>query len=127
LKPPVTKCSSSHATGTGGAHDESLIESGLSPAVLDITTTEWAMNWLAASFTAGPTRLEAAARTGTPAIVAPGASTCEFHGARNCAGKISGRKILPTQPAGHPDAAPRRPRTRRWAFSPGKLNASRGR
>ena len=61
-----------HATGVGGRTMESLIEAGLVEGVLDVTTTEWADEVVGGFLTAGPTRLEAAAKTGTPAIVAPG-------------------------------------------------------
>lgn len=61
-----------HATGTGGRTMESLVESGLVAGVLDITTTEWADELVGGILGAGPTRLEAAARQGVPAIVAPG-------------------------------------------------------
>ena len=61
-----------HATGTGGRTLESLIESGMVAGVLDITTTEWADELVGGILSAGPTRLEAAARSGVPAIVTPG-------------------------------------------------------
>ena len=61
-----------HATGTGGRTMESLIESGMVSGVLDITTTEWADELVGGILNAGPTRLEAAARHGVPAIVTPG-------------------------------------------------------
>lgn len=61
-----------HATGTGGRTMESLIESGMVTGVLDITTTEWADELVGGILSAGPTRLEAAARHGVPAIVTPG-------------------------------------------------------
>lgn len=61
-----------HATGAGGRTMETLIESGLVSGVLDVTTTEWADEHIGGVLTAGPTRLEAAARNGIPAIVAPG-------------------------------------------------------
>ena len=61
-----------HATGTGGRTMESLIESGMVAGVLDITTTEWADELVGGILSAGPTRLEAAARLGVPAIVTPG-------------------------------------------------------
>jgi uncharacterized protein (UPF0261 family) len=60
------------ATGTGGRIMESLIESGLITGVLDITTTEWADELVGGVLNAGPNRLEAAGKTGTPAIVTPG-------------------------------------------------------
>ena len=61
-----------HATGMGGKTMESLIEAGMVDGVLDITTTEWADELVGGFLGAGPTRLEAAAKTGTPAVVTPG-------------------------------------------------------
>ena len=61
-----------HSTGTGGRAMESLIEAGMVAGVLDITTTEWADELVGGILGAGPTRLDAAAHTGTPAIVTPG-------------------------------------------------------
>lgn len=61
-----------HATGSGGKTMESLIEARLIAGVLDITTTEWADELVGGILTAGPNRLDAAATTGTPAIVVPG-------------------------------------------------------
>jgi uncharacterized protein (UPF0261 family) len=61
-----------HATGSGGQAMESLIESGQITGVLDVTTTEWADEVVGGVMSAGPHRLEAAARTGTPAVIAPG-------------------------------------------------------
>jgi len=61
-----------HATGTGGRTMESLIAEGLIAGVLDITTTEWADQLVGGVLAAGPTRLEAAARRGVPAVVVPG-------------------------------------------------------
>ncbi len=61
-----------HATGTGGKTMESLVETGQIAGVLDITTTEWADELVGGVFVAGPTRLEAAAKGGVPAIVTPG-------------------------------------------------------
>ena len=61
-----------HATGAGGETMEGLIESGQIAGVLDVTTTEWADQLLGGVMSAGPTRLEAAAISGTPAVVAPG-------------------------------------------------------
>ena len=51
---------------------ESLIESGLVAGVLDLTTTEWADELVGGVLSAGPTRLEAAARKGIPAVVSTG-------------------------------------------------------
>ncbi|MBM4418514.1 MAG: UPF0261 family protein [Chloroflexi bacterium] len=61
-----------HATGSGGQTMESLIGDGFVQGVLDLTTTEWADELAGGVFSAGPTRLEAAARRGVPAVVAPG-------------------------------------------------------
>ncbi len=61
-----------HATGAGGRAMESLIEARLANGVLDVTTTEWADELVGGVLSAGDKRLEAAARSGTPAVVAPG-------------------------------------------------------
>lgn len=61
-----------HATGTGGRAMESLIESGMVAGVLDITTTEWADELVGGTLSAGPHRLEAAAKAKVPTIVVPG-------------------------------------------------------
>ena len=52
-----------HATGTGGQTMEGLIEAGQISGVLDVTTTEWADELVGGVMSAGPHRLEAAART----------------------------------------------------------------
>ena len=61
-----------HATGTGGRTMEHLIRSRYIAGVLDVTTTEWADELVGGVMAAGPHRLEAAARAGVPAVVAPG-------------------------------------------------------
>lgn len=61
-----------HATGSGGQTMESLITDGYIAGVLDITTTEWADELCGGVFSAGPTRLDAAATQGIPQIVVPG-------------------------------------------------------
>jgi uncharacterized protein (UPF0261 family) len=61
-----------HSTGAGGRTMESLIESGMVAGVLDVTTTELADELMGGVLSAGPNRLEAAARKGVPAVVAPG-------------------------------------------------------
>jgi hypothetical protein len=55
-----------HATGTGGRTMESLVQSGMVAGVLDITTTEWADELAGGILSAGHTRLETAAREGSP-------------------------------------------------------------
>lgn len=61
-----------HATGTGGRIMESLIDAGYINGVLDVTTTEWADELVGGVLTAGPTRLDAAAKRGVPQVIAPG-------------------------------------------------------
>ncbi len=61
-----------HATGTGGRALEALVASGLAAGVLDITTTEWADEYVGGILGAGPERLEAAGKARVPAIVTPG-------------------------------------------------------
>jgi uncharacterized protein (UPF0261 family) len=61
-----------HATGTGGRALEALVASGLVAGVLDVTTTELADELVGGVLSAGPERLDAAARHGVPAVVAPG-------------------------------------------------------
>ena len=61
-----------HATGTGGRALEALVASGLVAGVLDITTTELTDELVGGVLSAGPERLDAAARHGVPAVIAPG-------------------------------------------------------
>jgi uncharacterized protein (UPF0261 family) len=61
-----------HATGTGGRTMESLIEQGFISGVLEVSPTEWADELVGGVLTAGPTRLDAAARQGVPQVVVPG-------------------------------------------------------
>ncbi len=61
-----------HATGTGGKTMESLIDDGYISGVFDITTTEWADELVGGVLKGGPKRMEAAAKGGVPAVVAPG-------------------------------------------------------
>ncbi|PYV21908.1 MAG: hypothetical protein DMG24_18280 [Acidobacteria bacterium] len=62
-----------HATGAGGEAMEGLIADGYVAGVLDITTTELADELVGGVMSAGPHRLEAAARQGIPQVVCPGA------------------------------------------------------
>ena len=88
-----------HATGTGGRTMESLIEAGLVTGVLDITTTEWADELVGGVLGAGPTRLEAAAKHGVPAIVAPGCLDMVNFGARDTVpARFSGRRFYQHNP-----------------------------
>ncbi|SFJ32845.1 Tm-1-like ATP-binding domain-containing protein [Thermoflavimicrobium dichotomicum] len=61
-----------HATGTGGQTMEALIERGDIVGVLDVTTTELADELAGGVLSAGPSRLDAAAKWGVPQVVAPG-------------------------------------------------------
>ncbi|MBI3871216.1 MAG: Tm-1-like ATP-binding domain-containing protein [Verrucomicrobia bacterium] len=88
-----------HATGTGGRMMESLIESGMVAGVLDITTTEWADELVGGVLGAGPTRLEAAARGGVPAVVAPGClDMVNFGAAETVPSRFQGRNFYPHNP-----------------------------
>lgn len=60
------------ATGSGGRTMETLIGSGLAAGVLDLTTTEWADELVGGVLSAGPERLDAAAKAGVPVVIAPG-------------------------------------------------------
>ncbi len=62
-----------HATGSGGRAMESLVSDGQISGVLDITTTELADELAGGVLSAGPERLTAAARSGTPQVVSVGA------------------------------------------------------
>ena len=61
-----------HATGAGGRTMEALIAEGMAAGVLDFTLKEWADEAVGGVLSAGPTRLEAAAKHGVPAVVVPG-------------------------------------------------------
>lgn len=60
------------ATGAGGKSMEAIIDSGIVAGVLDITTTELADELAGGVLSAGPDRMNAAARAGIPVVVAPG-------------------------------------------------------
>jgi uncharacterized protein (UPF0261 family) len=88
-----------HATGAGGRAMESLIESGAVGGVLDITTTEWADELVGGVLNAGPTRLEAAARRGVPAIITPGClDMVNFGGPESVPDRFRGRTFYQHNP-----------------------------
>jgi uncharacterized protein (UPF0261 family) len=62
-----------HATGSGGRAMEGLINAGFIRGVADVTTTEWADELVGGILSAGPERLDAAARAGIPQVVSVGA------------------------------------------------------
>lgn len=88
-----------HATGTGGRAMESLVEAKMAAGVLDITTTEWADELVGGILGAGPSRLDAAGATGTPAIVTPGCLDMVNFGARDTVpAKFDGRVFYQHNP-----------------------------
>lgn len=88
-----------HATGMGGRTMETLIGDGLISGVLDITTTEWADELVGGVLTAGPHRLEAAARAGVPAVVVPGCLDMVNFGARDTVpSRFEGRNFYQHNP-----------------------------
>lgn len=88
-----------HATGIGGRTMESLIESGLVAGVLDVTTTEWADELVGGVLGAGPHRMEAAAKHGVPAVVAPGClDMVNFHAPETVPEKFAGRRFYHHNP-----------------------------
>jgi uncharacterized protein (UPF0261 family) len=62
-----------HAVGSGGRAMEALIADGFITGVLDTTTTEWCDERVGGVLSAGPERLDAAARAGLPQVVSVGA------------------------------------------------------
>ncbi len=87
------------ATGTGGRTMESIIESGVVSAVLDLTTTEWADEYVGGVLTAGPTRLDAAALGGVPAVVSTGClDMVNFGPPETVPVRFQGRRFYPHNP-----------------------------
>jgi len=67
--------------------------------VLDITTTEWADELVGGVLSAGPTRLEAAAKRGVPAIIVPGClDMVNFHGPGTVPIQFKGRRFYQHNP-----------------------------
>ena len=62
-----------HAVGSGGRSMEALVNDGFITALADVTTTEWCDELVGGVLSAGPHRLEAAARAGIPQVVSVGA------------------------------------------------------
>jgi uncharacterized protein (UPF0261 family) len=84
-----------HATGTGGRTMEMLIENGYFAGVLDMTTTELVDEVCGGVLSAGPTRLEAAALTGTPQVVVPGClDMCNFWAPKTVPEKYKDRQFV---------------------------------
>lgn len=72
-----------HATGHGGKAMERLVRQGMLDAVLDLTTTEICDHVTGGVMSAGPSRLEAAAKAGIPYIVSVGATDMSNFGPKN--------------------------------------------
>jgi uncharacterized protein (UPF0261 family) len=88
-----------HCTGTGGRTMEDLIDDGFIAGVLDITITEWADELVGGVFSAGPMRLDAAARAGIPQVIAPGCVDMVNFGAMDTVPeKFKGRKFYQWNP-----------------------------
>jgi hypothetical protein len=83
-----------HSNWQCGRAMEDLIASGLVSGVLDVTTTEWADELVGGTLGAGPERLDAAARTGIPTIIAPGCLDMVNFGSRESVPeKFTGRNF----------------------------------
>jgi len=88
-----------HATGTGGRTMEMLINDGYFAGVLDITTTEWADEVCGGVLSAGPNRLEAAAKRGVPQVVTPACiDMCNFWAPDTIPAKYSDRLFYKWNP-----------------------------
>ena len=82
------------ATGTGGRSMEALIESGMVAGVLDLTTTELADELVGGVMSAGPDRMNAAAKARVPAVIAPGClDMVNFGEPASVPGKFAGRNF----------------------------------
>jgi uncharacterized protein (UPF0261 family) len=76
-----------------------LSRAAWSPVSSIVTTTEWADELVGGVLSAGPTRLEAAARTGVPAIVAPGClDMVNFQSAETVPPQFKGRTFYQHNP-----------------------------
>lgn len=89
-----------HCTGTGGKAMEGLIEAGFFDGVFDLTTTELCDELVGGVLTAGPDRLGAAARVGTPQVVSLGALDMVNFGAPDTVPeRFEGRTLYHHNPA----------------------------
>lgn len=83
-----------HATGVGGMAMEGLVRDGKVAGLLDLTTTELADELVGGILSAGPERLEAAARRGLPQVVGVGALDMVNFGPRaTVPGRFAGRLL----------------------------------
>lgn len=89
-----------HATGSGGRAMERLIVEGQIDAVVDLTTTEIPDELFGGVLTAGPDRLERAAKMGIPMIVSVGAcDMVNFGPKESVPERYKDRKLLVHNPA----------------------------
>ncbi|HEY0791370.1 MAG TPA: Tm-1-like ATP-binding domain-containing protein [Chthoniobacterales bacterium] len=116
-----------HATGAGGRTMETLIEDGYFSAVLDLTTTEWADEVCGGVLSAGPARLEGAARNGVPQIVTPAClDMCNFWAPETVPAKWHGRRFYHWNPNVTLMRTNVEENTRLGKIFAEKLNAARG-
>jgi uncharacterized protein (UPF0261 family) len=116
-----------HATGTGGRALETLVASGLVAGVLDITTTELADELVGGVLSAGPERLDAAARHGVPAVVAPGClDMVNFGPPETVPERFTGRRFYAHNPQVTLMRTSPEEASALGRLLAGKLNASRG-
>jgi uncharacterized protein (UPF0261 family) len=88
-----------HATGAGGRTMEMLIDNQYFAGVMDITTTEWADEVCGGVLSAGPSRLEAAAKSGIPQVVTPACiDMCNFWAPETIPAKYSDRLFYKWNP-----------------------------
>ncbi|KAI1401741.1 hypothetical protein F4819DRAFT_312720 [Hypoxylon fuscum] len=89
-----------HATGAGGRAMERLVKEGRLWGVLDLTTTELADELVGGVFSAGSSRLTAAAKAGVPQIVSVGALDMVNFGPKDTVPeKFQGRKLFEHNPS----------------------------
>jgi len=88
-----------HAVGSGGRAMEALIADGFITGVADISTTEWCDELVGGVLSAGPTRLEAAAKQGLPQVVSLGAlDMVNFGGWDTVPAEFKGRTLYKHNP-----------------------------
>lgn len=88
-----------HATGTGGRSMEALMSGGIVSASLDVTTAELMAEICGGTFTAGPDRLETAAKLGIPHVVSVGgADMVAFTPPGSLPERYRGRKLYQHNP-----------------------------
>lgn len=89
-----------HATGSGGRSMERLAKEGRLHGILDLTTTELADELVGGVFSAGSSRLTAAAKAGIPQIVSVGALDMVNFGPRDTVPKeLRDRRLVEHNPS----------------------------